>query len=96
MAKPQNSKPELIKPLIRVEGVPHILETKLKSGKMPEMKCVGYMNLDSGSNSWISYTATIKGNEVLSIEVDEPNMRAVAEESAKIAFVTNFIDQGML
>ncbi len=96
MAKPQASNSSIIKPLIRVEGVPHILEEKFKTGDLPEMKCVGYMKLGDGQNSWISYTATIKGDKVISIEVDEPNMRAIAEESAKIAFVTSFIDQDLL
>lgn len=60
---------------------------------IPEMKAVGYMKLGKGTNNWVSYTATIKGDRVLKLEVEEPNLREIAEESAKIAFVNNFIDQ---
>lgn len=89
----ETAEAEFIKPLIKVAGEKHLLEEMHEEGEMPVLKSVGYTKLGGGKHSWVSYTMTTKGKEVLSIEIDEPNMRAIAEESAKTAFVTNFQDQ---
>ena len=85
----------VVQPLIRSNGEKHILEEMFEDplADMPVMKAIGYMSLKYGPNSWVSYTVTFKGDKVLKIEVDEPNLRPIAEESAKIAFVEQFIDQ---
>ena len=59
---------------------------------MPEIKSVGFGRVSKTSNSWISYVITTKGNEVISVEVDEPNLRQIAEESAKVSFINLFTD----
>jgi len=89
-----DSTPELsvVKPLVQVAGEKHLLDQMLEDGEAPEMKAVGYMRMGKGPNAWVSYTVKFKGTEVTSIEIDEPNLRAIAEESAKIAFVNEFID----
>lgn len=93
MARPKSNKADsVVKPLIAVAGETHPLDDMIASDDAPEMKAVGYMRLSPGPSGWVSYTVTIKGREVLSIDVAEPNMRAIAEESAKIAFVEAFID----
>jgi hypothetical protein len=92
MAKAKKETGPLIQPSIRVEGEKHILET-MSETEIPEMKAVGYAKLtDNHQHNWISYVIKFKGKDVLSIEVDEPNMRAIAEETSKINFTTLFID----
>lgn len=92
--KPTKEVKTVVEPSIKVEGAkPHPIEV-LYSGdqeSMPEVKSVGYMKVP-GTNQYVSYVITTKGSEVLKFEVEEPNLRAIAEESAKISFVTNFID----
>lgn len=85
---------DIVQPSVRVAGEQHLLQ-KIFDGdpdKLPLITAVGYMPIGRGPNSWISYTIKTKGKDVLSIEVDEPNLRDIAEESAKIAFVSSFID----
>lgn len=95
--KPSSSE-SVIKPTIRVNGENHILEDLLTGPeeKMPVLTSVGYCRVGTGIHSWVSYKITTQGEKVLSIEVDEPNMRAIAEESAKGMFVTSFIDQEVM
>lgn len=89
------NKTSVVKPLIRVEGQNHVLEDLFDGDPddMPLMTSIGFMRLSPQSNTWISYIIVTRGKEVISIEVDEPNLRAIAEESAKINFVNSFIDQ---
>lgn len=83
-----------IKPLIQVNGEKHLLENLMDQDDMPIMKSVGYMKvLKDKQHSWMSYVITTKGKEVISIEASEPDMREIAEETAKISFVNCFIDQ---
>ncbi len=82
---------DVICPLIQVVGEKHLLEKMWADGDTPEIKAVGYMRLGKEKHSWVSYTITTRGTAVTKIEIDEPNMREIAEESAKIAFVENLI-----
>lgn len=81
----------IVRPSLIVEGETHPLVDAFKNPEnLPTLKSVGYCRIPEG---WISYVITTKGKEVLSIDVEEPNiLRPIAEESAKIAFVSNFID----
>lgn len=98
MPKPSKKQPDfsdIVKPIIRVNGEKHILESIFEGPleDLPELKSVGYAPVKSGSHSWVSYVITTKGKEVINIEVSEPDLKAIAEESAKISFVNHFIDQ---
>lgn len=107
MAKPIEVKPVVavkkkkeslpfIQPLIRVDGQKHVLEQIMDENPedMPVLEAVGYVKVAKDrQHSWMSYVIKTKGKEVLSIEASEPDMRAVAEEAAKISFVDRFIDQ---
>lgn len=44
-----------------------------------------------GTNEWVSFKVFLKGTTVAKIEVEEPNMRQIAEETAKINFVHTFM-----
>ncbi len=84
---------DIVKPSIEVAGDKHELKRLFDEGELPVMKAVGFARIKDSSAGWVSYTITIQGNEVLSIEVDEPNVRSIAEDNAKIGFVTNLIDK---
>ena len=86
----------LVCPLIRVAGEKHPLEEMVEKGKAPEMKAIGYMKLTSGQHSWVSYVITFQGDKVKKIEVGEPDMRAIAEDAAKMDFVQAFIDSELM
>lgn len=60
------------------------------SAKLPILKSVGYCHM-AGTNTYVAYTITSKGGQILKIECEEPNLKAIAEESAKIFFVSNFM-----
>lgn len=93
MAKKKLS--NIVEPSVRFGTDKNILEDLFDgpADDMPELKSVGYQKVGEGSHSWISFTITTKGREVIKVEVEEPNVRAIAEESAKIAFVNQFIDK---
>jgi hypothetical protein len=98
MARPQRKESkaaDFIRPAIRSNGEKHVLEEIFEGDEdaMPTLKSVGFVKLKPGSTSWVSYTLITKGKEVLSMEVDEPNLRDIAEESAKIAFVSAFTEE---
>lgn len=93
--KPQTS--ELVKPVVKFDGEPHIFE-EIFDGEpenMPVLKSVGFAKV-KGTSTWVSYVITSKGNDVLKIEVEEPNLRQIAEETAKISFVNELMNQGIV
>lgn len=69
----------------------HPVVSLIDSNEAPEIKSVGLFRLPE-TNTYVSFTMITKGREVVSIEVEQPNLRAVAEESAKISFVSTFMD----
>lgn len=83
----------IVKPTMRFDGdKAHVLETLLKENDAPTLKSIGYMRMPGlGQSAYVAYVITSKGNKVLEIEVEEPNLKAIAEESAKISFVNNFM-----
>ncbi len=90
------AKSKIVKTVISTEGESeHPLSVAVSGPEsdQPEIKSVGFMRASNNSNSWVSYVIISKGDKVISITVDEPNMRQVAEESAKISFVNLFTDQ---
>ena len=88
--KLQEVKESVIVPSIQIEGKEHALQELFNKEDAPEIKSVGYAKVP-GTNQYISYTITSKGTEVVKIEVEEPNLRQIAEESAKICFVNTFM-----
>lgn len=95
MAKPKKQEESvIIERVIRsAEDAIHPLDKLINSEDAPEIRSVGFMRISETSNTWISYVMTTKGNKVIKVEVDEPNLRVIAEESAKIQFVNLFVDQ---
>lgn len=91
--EPQES---IIKPSIQFEGgKKHILEVMFdgENEDCPVLKSVGYAHIRNlpGQASFVSYVITSQGDKILNMEVEEPNMRYIAEESTKIAFVNAFM-----
>ena len=92
MAKKKLS--QIVEPSIRMGDEKNLLE-KIFDGlpeDMPELKSVGYAKIGEGQHAYVNYTITSRGREIIKIEVEEPNLRAIAEESAKISFVNHFTD----
>lgn len=56
--------------------------------EVPELVSVGMYKV--GGN-WVSFVMESKGSQVTKITLDEPNLRPIAEESAKINFVNKFM-----
>ena len=87
---------DIVHPIIQVDGETHPLVEMFNEERLedlPILTSVGYMRLGTGVANWVSYVMKTQGDKVLSIIVDELNLRAIAEESAKINFVQSFIDQ---
>ncbi len=95
-AKVKESSPaEVVKPSVIFEGdKEHALITLFRGpeDELPLVKSIGYMKLPN-YNRYVSYVITTKGDKVVSFEVEQPDLKAIAEESAKISFVTCFMDQ---
>lgn len=87
----------VITPLIRVEGKKNILEEIFDGPEddIPELKAVGYARVGSNRAGWVSYVVTFKGTKVIDVQVTEPELRNIVEETTRIDFVTNFMDQGL-
>ncbi len=89
----------VVKPSVTfLGGKDHVLEELLKKDEAQELKSVGYArvnNLAGHTAAYVSYVITTKGDKVLKIEVEEPNLKAIAEEATKISFVNNFMTGDM-
>lgn len=59
--------------------------------EQPELRAVGFARVP-GTNNYAAYVLIVKGDKVIKMTVDEPNMRNVAEEAAKIQFVDIFVN----
>lgn len=85
------SKDLSIKSTIEVSGHTNPFITYYNDNDV-ELKSVGYIKMP-GANNYVSYTITTIGGKVTEILCDEPNLKMIAEESAKIAFVQHFVDK---
>lgn len=97
MAKPKKqeqvetkSEPSYIEPTLKFddkhknEFIEHVKNDE------PELTAVGYARIP-GTNNYSAYVIKIVGDKVIKMIVDEPNLKLVAEESAKIQFVNEFV-----
>jgi H2-forming N5,N10-methylenetetrahydromethanopterin dehydrogenase-like enzyme len=91
MSKKKRSVDSIVEPAVKFDGdtKPHPLVTAMEEGL--EIKGVGYAGIP-GTRDYVSYVIHAKGKEVVKIEAEEPNMRSIAEEATKIAFVSTFMD----
>ena len=95
MSKPVKATQSVVKPTMSFnDGSEHVMETlfKGKAENLLTLVSIGYTKIPN-SNNYVSYKIISKGTEVLSIEVDEPNLRGIAEESSKMAFVGAFMSR---
>lgn len=85
----------VIKPLVKVSGEKHILETMFEgdTDNMPILKSVGFAKASQSSTSWVSYVIKTQGARVLEIEVSEPDQKAIASDNAKTDFVRILVDE---
>ncbi len=87
--------PEIVRPTVFFEGdQEHALKKLFKDDSAPVLKSVGYARLpglEGQHAAYVAYTLTTQGEKVLNIEVEQPNLRGIAEEAAKTAFVTELM-----
>ena len=90
-------KESVIQPTIHFVGntKEHALEELFNNGEAPLIKSVGYVNLP-GTTLYVSYIIHSRGTEIVKIEVEEPNVKMIAEDSAKVAFVNTFCNEGFM
>ena len=90
--KSKEKKPSVIEQsIIGEDSKQEIAEKIFGQGEdLPVVRSVGYSKIP-GTSKYISYIIHTKGTEVIKVEVDEPNMRPIAEESAKLNFVNLFM-----
>jgi hypothetical protein len=89
---PRETKPtQIVQPIIKDSRIPHPLEVLESEGKFPDLTAVGILNLGSGTK-YVSYVLKTKGDKIVSLEVTEPDMKAIAVESLKTEVVLKFID----
>lgn len=60
----------------------------------PIVKSVGYCKIPN-SNLYLSFIIHTQGANVIKVEVEEPNLRPIIEESAKLNFVNIFMNQDL-
>lgn len=86
-----SKKPFQVTPIITVaDAPPHPLNELLNSSECPELKAVSVVHLP-GTNLYVSIAITYKGNQILRMDVGEPNLRSIAEDEAKIEFTQAFM-----
>lgn len=89
MAKKQAKQFE-VTPSIVVEGAPSHPMNEIINSDEQVIKAIGMVKIPN-TNTFVPYVLHIKGTEVVKCEVEEPNLRGIAEESAKINFVNIFM-----
>lgn len=85
---------EIVQPSIVFEGdKEHALKALFREDKPPVLKSIGYGVIPGveGYGKFASYTITSQGDKILKVEVGQPNLKAIVEDEAKIAFVTTFM-----
>lgn len=68
----------------------HALTSIISDEDAPVIQSVGIFKIPS-TNHYVSFVMHTKGTQVVKIDVEEPNLRGIAEESAKISFVSAFM-----
>ena len=95
MSKPKKApSPDIVVPTIVATGEKeHALKALFREDNAPVLKSVGYSLVPglTGQGRFVSYVITSQGDQVLNIEVEQPNLKAIAEESAKMAFVNTLM-----
>jgi len=90
---PRSKKASVIKPIIKANGQDHVLELAEKKGPLPIFKAIGLSRLSPESRDFVSYVVTVQGDKCLSIEVSEPNLKAIIVDDAKTSFVQTFLSE---
>ncbi len=87
-------KPTVERSMVFDPPTPHPLVELIESedlDKVPELTSIGMYKMP-GSKYYTSFVMKSKGGQITKLTVEEPNIRQVAEESAKISFVNEFMN----
>jgi hypothetical protein len=90
--KPKKKNSDIVTETIKFDGdeKQHVLKTLFDGEDVPTLTSIGYMGIP-GTNKFVSYIIKSKGREIINIEVGEPDFRAIAEDEAKVNFVSAFM-----
>lgn len=94
VATAQKKLEDIVQPSVVFDGdKDHALRLLFKQNEAPVLKSIGFGPIPGveGYGRFVSYVMTSQGDKILSIEVGQPNLKPIAEDEAKIAFVTNFM-----
>ena len=94
MAKAKRKIEDIIAPTMKFEGERNVLFDLLEGDDPVTLKAVGVVGVP-GTRDYISFRIILKGAEVIKIEPEEPNLRAIAEEMGKISFVNTFMSEDL-
>jgi hypothetical protein len=92
MAKPKKTEVKestFIEPNVKIEGHDNAFIQYVETDE-PELTAVGYARVP-GTNNYAAYTLTFKGDKIVKMTVDEPNLKRIAEDSAKTMFVNELM-----
>lgn len=86
--------PSIVKPTMQFDGRKNVLQAIFEGdpGKIPVLKSVGYTHVP-GTNTYVAYVIHSRGGQILKIEPEEPNLRMITEDAAKILFVNELMMQ---
>lgn len=90
MRKAKKASDVIVENIQSNDGKIHALKALFDGTNTPEITSIGYVNLPD-TNKFVSYTIRSKGREIIHMEVGEPDSKAIAEDEAKLNFVTNFM-----
>ena len=77
---------------IKITGSsPHVFEDLTKVDSEIPFTAVGMVKVP-GARTYVSYTLTCLGKNIVKVEVGEPNLKLIVEDEAKISFVNNFMN----
>ena len=90
--KTKAPKKSIVRPTVTFQNdtKEHAMEAILNKEAPPVVKSVGVFKLPN-TNQYVSFYMETQGDKVIKIEVEQPNLKAIAEESAKISFVNTFM-----
>lgn len=93
MAKASNKPKSVVEHNVKFENEANPVDSTqgiFDEGSEKVVKSIGYTKIP-GKNQYISYVIYTKGLQVIKVEVDEPDLRAIAEDNSKAAFVNTFM-----
>lgn len=85
--KPKTDEPKEIS----TDEKPYELRSTFDAKDLPEMRAVGVVKIEDRVSGYMPVILTIRGEKVVKVEMEEPNLHEIAVNMAKINFVHLFM-----